>query len=174
MAGILVVLGLALLHGLLFAWHSFVILRYERLYEQIQAHGATIQVSESFLQNYATAQGRTVWSRPDVLVREIDSIQYESKSLTTQYKNDVYRLHDTIVQHIRYLLLASEIGQEMVFPGQSQVLAQADALEKKLESLPPGDITQLTELLASSTRTIERVQQYIAYAERKIILQDIL
>lgn len=171
---IFAVLVFAFFHTVVFAWHSFAVLRYDRLYEQIQANGATIQMPEDFLQNYNTAQHRTFWSRPDILAREIGVIQSWAESLTTQYKNDVYRLHDTIVQHIRYLTAASEIGQEMLFPGHTEVLTQASTLQSKLDAMPLWDITQLTELVKLSTSMIEWVQKNIAYAERKLILQDIL
>lgn len=149
-------------------------MRYDNIYAQIQDNGAAIQMPEDFLQNYTVAQNRRFWSRPDVLAREIGVIQEWAKSLITQYKNDVYRLHDTIVQHIRYLSAASEIGQEMVFPGQTEVLTHANLLQTKLDAIPSGDITQLTELAKFSTSMIEWVQKNIAYAERKLILQDIL
>lgn len=67
----------------------------------------------------------------------------------------MYRLHDTIVQHIRYLTVASEKGQEMAFPGHTEVLAQAVTLQTQLDTIPLGEITQLTELVKLSTSTME-------------------
>jgi len=72
---IFAVLIFAFFHTIVFAWHAFAVLRYDHLYEQIQANGATIQMPEDFLKNYTTAQNRTFWSRPDVLAREIGIIQ---------------------------------------------------------------------------------------------------
>lgn len=59
------------------------------------------------------------------------------------------------MQHIRYLSAASEIGQEMVFPGQGEVLAQAATLQTQLDTIPLGDISQLTTLATLSKQTIE-------------------
>ena len=65
----------AFFHALVFAWHSFVVVRYDRLYEQVQEKGATLQMPESFLKDYDKARKRTFLTRPDIFAREIGIIQ---------------------------------------------------------------------------------------------------
>jgi hypothetical protein len=137
-------------------------------------NGATIQMSEDFLYVQKSAHNRSFFSRPDILVEEIGILQSGTRSIIYQYKNDIYRLHDLIVQHIKYLSVAAETGEEVMYPGQEHSLEQADMLQKRLEVVPPGDVNALLEISAISTLLIETTQKNIEYAQRKIIFQDIL
>lgn len=163
-----------LLHGLVFAFHSFVIFRYQTLYSQVQANGAAIQMPENFLRVQESAQYRSFFSRPDVLAEEIGVLQAGTRSMIYQYKNDIYRLHDTIVQHIKYLIVASEVGQELIYPGQARSLEHANMLQKRLELAPPGDINTLIDISTLSKSLVETTQKNIEYAQKKLIFQDIL
>lgn len=173
MAVFAVVIFLAL-HTLVFAIHSSVVYRYDSLYQQIQNNGATIQMPEDFLRTRELAHGRSFFSRPDILAEEIGMIQSGIRSMVYQYKNDIYRLHDTIVQQIKYLSVAAEAGEELMYPGQTESSAQAAMLQKRLDTIPPGSISELVALSALSTDLVETTQKNIAYAQRKLILQDIL
>jgi len=163
-----------LLHALVFVFHSFTVFRYENLYAQIQNKGAMVQMPEGFLHTQDIAQNRPFWTRPDILAEEIGTLQSGTTSMMSQYKNDIYRLHDAIVQNIRFLSVSAELGQELVYPGQEEVIEQADLLQEQLDSIPLGDINQLTILLQASTHIVTTVQENIEYAQRKLILQDIL
>lgn len=163
-----------LLHAIVFAFHSFTVFRYESLYAQIQNKGAIIQMPEHFLYTQNRANNRSFWTRPDILAEEIGTLQSGTTSMMTQYKNDVYRLHDAIVQNIRFLSVSAELGQELIYPGQEDVIEQANSLQKQLDTIPLADINQLTILLQVSTHIVTTVQKNIEYAQRKLILQDIL
>lgn len=163
-----------ILHSLLFAAHSFLIFRYDNLYEQIRMNGATIQMSDEFLRVQKLAHNRPFFSRPDILAEEIGILQSGTRSMIYQYKNDIYRLHDLIVQHIKYLSVAAETGEEVMYPGQEYSLEQADMLQKRLDAVPPGDINALLEISAISAPLVEATEKNIEYAQKKLIFQDIL
>jgi len=91
-----------------------------------------------------------------------------------QYKNDIYRLHDRIVQHIKYLTLASEIGQELVYPEQEKSLEYATMIQTLLDVVVPGDINTLIEISELSTGMVDRTRRNIEYAQKKLLYQDIL
>lgn len=171
---IFAVMTFLILHALVFGFHSFIIFRYDSLYAQIQSNGATIQMPDDFLRIQKLAQNRSFFSRPDILAEEIGVLQSGTRSMLYQYKNDVYRLQDIIVQHIKYLSVAAEVGQELVYPGQEKSLEQAEMLQKRLDSVPPGDIHQLVEISELSTYFVETTQENIEYAQKKLIFQDIL
>jgi len=162
------------LHSILFAIHSFIVFRYDSLYEQIRSNGATIQMSPDFLRVREEAHRRSFISRPDILAAEIGMIQSGSHSMVNQYKNDTYRLQDKIVQHIKYLALAAEVGQELMYPGQEQSLEQMKMLQSRLDVIVPGDINALALLSDVSSRLVETTQRNIEYAQKKLVFQDIL
>ncbi len=162
------------LHLTLFAIHAFILFRYESLYEQIRINGATIQMSDDFLRTQDAAHHRTFFSRPDTLAQEIGMIQSGTRDMIDQYKNDIYRLHDRVVQHIKYLSLAAETGEELMYPGQDQSLAQAHMLQTELDAVAPGDINALVILSELSTHVVETTQKNIEYAQKKLVYQDIL
>jgi len=97
-----------------------------------------------------------------------------TRSMVYQYKNDVYRLHDRIVQHIKYLFLAAEIGEELIYPDQEKSLEYANTLQMRLENTPPGDINLLASLAEFSTALAQKIQENIEYAQKKLVYQDIL
>lgn len=162
------------LHALVFAFHSFIVFRYESLYDQIQNRGATIQMPENFLRTQSVAHDRSFLTRPDVLAEEIGALQSGTTSMMSQYKNDVYRLHDAIVQNIKFLSVSAELGQELVYPGQEDVAEQENMLQKQLDMIPLGEIHQLSNLLKTSTDIVQTTQKNIDYAQRKLVFQDIL
>lgn len=162
------------LHAIVFAFHSFTVFRYESLYDQIQARGAIIQMSDDFLRTHNRAHNRFFWTRPDILSEEIGIMQSGTISMMSQYKNDTYRLHDTIVQNIKFLSISAELGQELIYPWQEEVLRQASVIQKQLRLIPLGDINQLTALLQTSSDLVQATQKNIDYAQKKLILQDIL
>jgi lipoprotein-anchoring transpeptidase ErfK/SrfK len=168
------VVTLLVLHALVFFFHAFVVFRYDSLYAQIQSNGATIQMPEDFLRVQKWAQERSFFSRPDILAEEIGLIHSGTRSMIHQYKNDLYRLHDRIVQHIKYLTLAAEIGQELVYPEQEKSLEYASMLQIRLDNVVPGDINALVELSTLSQSMVDRTRYHIEYAQKKLVYQDIL
>lgn len=168
------VVTIFILHTIVFAFHAFTVFRYDSLYEQIRDNGAMIQISEDFLRVQKKAQDRSFFSRPDILAEEIGMIQSGTRSMVYQYKNDIYRLHDTIVQHIKYLSVAAETGQELMYPLQEKSLEQADMLQNRLDMVPPGDINALLTLSKLSTGIFEATQRNLEFAQKKLIFQDIL
>ncbi len=134
---VFVVFIFSFLHSLLFGLHAFILFRHESLYEQIYASGAIIQMPEDFLSVQKRAQNRSFFSRPDVLAEEVGTIQSATRSMLYQYKNDIYRLHDAIVQHIKYFSVATEIGEELIYPGQEMPVLYADMIQKRLDAIPP-------------------------------------
>lgn len=168
------VFTLLVLHTLVFLFHSFIVFRYNSLYEQIQSNGAIIQMPEDFLQVHKVAQGRSIFSRPDILAEEIGMMHSGTRSMVYQYKNDLYRLHDRIVQHIKYLTLAAEMGQELVYPEQEKSLEYATMIQALLDTVVPGDINSLVEISELSTIMVDRTRRNIEYAQKKLVYQDIL
>ncbi len=163
-----------LLHALLFGLHTFILFRHASLYEQIRAQGATIQMPDTFHSVYEQAQTRSFFSRPDILAREIGAIQSATSSMVYQYQHDIYRLQDTIVQHIKYLAEASDLSQELVYPEQEKSAEYAVTLQKRLDLIPMGSINDLLKLSQESASLVATVQNNIEYAERKLVLQDIV
>lgn len=164
---------LALLHTVLFWAHIFSLYRYQALYDEVTNNGATVAMTPDFLQTYRLAEERSFFSRPDNLLKDIGQIQSAMHTMVYQYKNDIYRLRDSIVQNIRFLTVASELSEELVYPEQDMTREHARILQESLNTVPAGSVWALTVLSKESTQIVERVQGNINLAKRHLLLQDI-
>ena len=128
----------------------------------------------SFQIAHEFAKKRSIFTRPDVLARESGILQSGIQSVIQQYRNDVYRLHDGIVQNISYLRILGDVSQEYIFPERADFLARADVFESRLQSGQYDSPQVLQELFDESDAEVKNAQHLFEQVQKKLVLQDIL
>lgn len=112
-------------------------------------------------------------TRPDILVQEASMMQTGIRSLINQYRNDLYRMHDILVQNIQSLRTIAEVGEEMVFLERAEIIARADYLETKLNSDRNIRVEPLDDLVSMSHEYVKKATDDLEKVEKNLVLQDI-
>lgn len=120
---------LLLCHTLLFFGHQFFVYRYDVLYEEATGEGTLVVMPADFQQAHPVAEKRSYLTRPDILLREAVILERGVHSLISQYRNDFYRMRDTIAANMQSLQTIVELGEGMVFPEREEVSHRANYLE---------------------------------------------
>lgn len=163
-----------LFHVIAFYWYQLVVYRYDRLYEEATSKGTLIEMPASFQIAHEFAKKRSIFTRPDILARESGILQSGIQSVIQQYRNDIYRLHDGIVQNISYLRILGDVSQEYIFPERADFLARADVFESRLQSGQYDSPQVLQELFDESDAEVKNAQHRFEQVQKKLVLQDIL
>lgn len=121
-------------HVSAFGWYKFLIYRYEKLYDQATSEGSLIEMPADFQRAHNLGKERSILTRPDILAREAGVIQSGIRSLVVQYRTDMYRLRDTVVQDIEVLRTIGELSAEYIFPQRADIVQLASTLESELAS----------------------------------------
>lgn len=121
----------------------------------------------------SAASQRSFLTRPDVLVREALVLQSGVRSLINQYRNDFYRMRETIAGNMQSLRTISELGETIVFPEREEVLNRAHMLEGKLTLNKEERQESLEELVILSTQYVEKASEDLERAKKTLVLQDI-
>ncbi len=113
-------------------------------------------------------------SSPLEILRETLILQRGVRDLIHQYKNDVYRMRDTIVQNIQLLRTIADISEEMIYPGREELRDSILLLESRLNMTSDIRGNSLQELLTFSGEIAKRESWKLEQVQKKIVLQDIL
>lgn len=161
-------------HALAFFYHQFLVYKYDRLYEEATQSGTLVEMPKLFQRAQSVARDRSIFTRPDKLARETGILQSGIRSLIEQYRNDLYRMHDTIAQHISYLRIVGDVTQEMIFPDRERILRMADRIESELDSGRFSRPADLERLLQISQSEVDQTRTRYDEAQKKLVLEDIL
>lgn len=162
-----------LFHLAVFFWHQFLAYRYEVLLDEATGEGTLVEMTPEFQKTYAAANERSFFTRPDIIIRESKILHVGVRSLINQYRNDLYRMHDTIVQNIQSLRTVAEVGAEMVFPERMEIMARADYLEMQLATDREIRTEPLDELVKVSGEYVKKALADFERTKKALILQDI-
>jgi L,D-transpeptidase catalytic domain len=165
---------LLLCHTLLFFGHQFLVYRYDVLYEEATGEGTLVTMPADFQQMQSVAGKRAFLTRPDTLFREAIALQTGVRSLISQYRNDFYRMRDTIVSNLQSLRTIVELSEEFVFPEREEVNHRANYLEGRLNMNKDERIESLEDLVKSSVQYVEKASEDLERTMKSLVLQDIV
>lgn len=146
--------------------------RYDALYDEATREGTLVEMPADFQKAHANANVLSFATRTDTIAREAKILQSGISSLINQYRNDLYRMHDTIAQNIQSLRTIAELSEEMIFSERDEVISHANYLEAQLatdrETREPLDglVKISEEYVAKALADLERTK-------KNLILQDI-
>jgi hypothetical protein len=156
-----------------FFWHQFLVYRYDVLLEEATGEGTLVEMTPAFQQAHLAADERSFFTRPDIIIREALVLQSGISSLINQYHNDLYRMHDTIVQNIQSLRTVAEVGAEMVFPERGEIVERADYLETQLATNREVRTESLEDFVKISGEYVKKALADFERTKKALILQDI-
>ena len=162
-----------LVHLGVFFWHQFLVYRYDVLLEEATGEGTLVEMTPAFQQAHLAADERSFFTRPDIIIREALVLQSGIRSLINQYHNDLYRMHDTIVQNIQSLRTVAEVGAEMVFPERGEIVERADYLETQLATNREVRTESLEDFVNISGEYVKKALADFERTKKDLILQDI-
>lgn len=161
------------LYTFTFFWHQFLVYRYDVLYQEATQEGAVVKIPDDFRGAHAIANKRSFLTRPDILVKEASMLQSGVRSLISQYRDDTYRMHDTITQNIRSLQIIAEKGDAMVFPEQDEVEGRASYLQTQLAMERTARTESLDQLVELSEEYLVKAAADLEKVEKNLVLIDI-
>lgn len=94
-------------------------------------------------------------------------------SLIDQYRNDVYRMHDTVAQNIQTLRTIVEVSEATIFPERAEVIQHANYLETQLATDRTTRIEPLDSLVKLSAEYSAKARADLERTEKNLILIDI-
>ena len=112
-------------------------------------------------------------TRTDIIVRDAMVLQSGIRSLINQYRNDLYRMHDTIVQNIQSLRTLVEVSEEMIFPERDEIKTRASNLETQLSSDRETRTESLETLMETSNAYVLKATADLERTKKALVLQDI-
>jgi lipoprotein-anchoring transpeptidase ErfK/SrfK len=161
-------------HVSAFGWYKFLIYRYEKLYDQATTEGSLIEMPADFQRVHNLGKERSILTRPDILAREASVIQSGIRSLVVQYRTDMYRLRDTVVQDIEVLRTVGELSAEYIFPQRVDILQLASTLESELASEHYTRVDTMQALARISQSAAKRAVSEFDLVQKEVLLRDIL
>ncbi len=164
---------LLLCHTLLFFGHQFLVYRYDVLYEEATGEGTLVTMPADFQQMQSVAGKKIFLTRPDTLAREAIALQGGVRSLISQYRNDFYRMRETIAGNMQSLRTIIDLGETMVFPEREEIIHRANYLEGKLTMNKGEREESLEELVKLSTEYVEKATADLERTKKSLVLQDI-
>lgn len=147
--------------------------RYNVLYTEATQEGMNVTVPVQFQRMHETAYERPFLTRTDTIVVEALSLQSGVHFLVQQYKNDIYRMHDTIVQNIRILHTIETVGKEIVFPERDEVALWTKYLEWQFSADTKTRTISLESLVNLSHEYVAKARADYEHAQKDITLADI-
>jgi lipoprotein-anchoring transpeptidase ErfK/SrfK len=164
---------LLLCHTLLFFGHQFLVYRYDVLYEEATGEGTLVVMPADFQQAHIVAEKRSYLTRPDILLREAVRLENGIRSLISQYRNDFYRMRDTIIANMQSLRTIVELSEEIVFPEREEVSHRANYLEGRLNMNKDEREESLEDLMKLSGEYVEKAAEDLERAKKILVMQDI-
>lgn len=164
---------LLLCHTLLFFGHQFLVYRYDVLYEEATGEGTLVVMPADFQQAHIIAEKRSYLTRPDILLREAVRLENGIRSLINQYRNDFYRMRDTIAANMQSLRTIVDLSEEIVFPEREEVSHRANYLEGRLNMNKDEREESLEELVKLSGEYVEKASADLERAKKILVMQDI-
>lgn len=161
------------LHLFTFFWHQFLVYRYEVLYDEATREGTLVEMTADFQNAHKSANERSFFTRPDIIIREAHVLQVGIRSLINQYRNDLYRMHDTIAQNIQSLRTIAEAGEEMVFPEKQEIIERANFLETQLATDREVRSEPLDDLVKLSGEYVDKALKDFERTKKDLVLKDI-
>ncbi len=147
--------------------------RYDVLYEEATGEGTLVVMPADFQQAHAIAEKRSYLTRPDVLFQEAVMLQSGVHSLISQYRNDFYRMRETITGNMQSLRTIVELSDGMVFAEREEVSHRASYLEGKLTMNKDEREESLEELAKLSAEYVEKATADLERTKKILVMQDI-
>lgn len=147
--------------------------RYEIFYDEATGEGTLIEMPADFQRAYARANTLSFTTRTDIVVQDALILQSGIYSVVSQYKNDLYRMHNTIAQNIQSLHTLLEVSEEIFFPERIEVLERVNYLETQVASEREERVESLDELVKISTEYLAKALSDFELTKKNLILQDI-
>lgn len=126
-----------------------------------------------FQKMQSVAGKRAFLTRPDTLFHEAILLQSGVRSLIGQYRNDFYRMRETIASNIHSLRTIAELGGEIVFPEREEIVNRANSLDGKLALTKDEREESLEDLVKLSTLYTEKATEDLERSKKMLVLQDI-
>lgn len=164
---------LVLCHTLLFFGHQFFVYRYDVLYEEATGEGTLVVMPADFQLSHTVAEKRSYLTRPDILFREAVTLQRGIRSLISQYRNDFYRMRDTIAANMQSLRTIIELSDGMVFAEREEVNHRASYLEGRLTMNKDEREESLEQLVKLSGEYVEKASIDLERTKKALVMQDI-
>lgn len=147
--------------------------RYDVLHEEATREGTLVVMPADFQVSHAVAEKRSYITRPDVLLSEAVVLQSGVRSLISQYRNDFYRMRDTIAANMQSLRTIVELSEGMVFAEREEVSHRANYLEGKLTMTKDEREESLEQLVKLSTEYVDKASADLERTKKALVMQDI-
>jgi lipoprotein-anchoring transpeptidase ErfK/SrfK len=164
---------LGVIHTWIFFWHQFLVYRYDVLYDEATREGTLVEMPVEFQKTHINANTLNFITRTDTIIHDAIILQSGIRSLINQYRNDLYRMHDTIVQNIQSLRTLVEVSEEIVFPERDEIRTRIDYLETQLASDRETRTESLETLMQTSNEYLLKATADLERTKKTLVLQDI-
>jgi lipoprotein-anchoring transpeptidase ErfK/SrfK len=126
-----------------------------------------------FQKTHINANTLNFITRTDTIIHDAVVLQSGIRSVINQYRNDLYRMHDTIVQNIQSLRTFVEVSEEIVFPERDEIRTRIEYLETQLASDRETRTESLETLMQTSNEYVLKAIADLERTKKNLVLQDI-
>lgn len=143
------------------------------LYDEATQEGTLVEMLVDFQKAHANANALNFMTRTDAIVRDAFVLQSGVYSVMSQYRNDLHRMHNTIVQNIQALRTLLEVSEEIFFPERDEITEHMNYLETQLANNREERVESLDELVKLSQEYVAKALAAFEQTKKNLILSDI-